>query len=151
MKSSSFGRASAVLFAALLGIAILHPYPALAEGAIAVGEPKDVAKDGYAYGYSTGKPDLKSASTEALETCRKPGNGKSEQGRKLCKTVGTFTNECVAVAMDPGQGTPGVGWAIGGTLQLAEDQAMTRCKATAGAGRRESCVIDHSRCDGEPK
>ena len=34
---------------------------------------------------------------------------------------------------------------------LAEDQAMNRCKATAGAGRRESCVIDHSRCDGEPK
>ena len=48
-----------------------------------MGEPKDVAKDGYAYGYSTGRPDLKSASTEALETCRKPGNGKSEQGRKL--------------------------------------------------------------------
>ena len=151
MKSSSSGRASAVLFAALLGIATLHPHRAAAEGAIAVGEPKDVAKDGYAYGYSTGKPDLKSASTEALETCRKPGNGKSDAGRKLCKTVGTFTNECVAVAMDPGQGTPGVGWAIGGTMQLAEDQAMNRCKATAGAGRRESCVIDHSRCDGEPK
>ena len=80
MKSLSFGRASAVLFAALLGIAMLHPQRAAAEGAIAVGEPKDVAKDGYAYGYSTGKPDLKSASTEALETCRKPGNGKSDAG-----------------------------------------------------------------------
>ena len=151
MKSLPFGRASAALLATLLGIALLHPHRAAAEGAIAVGEPKDVAKDGYAYGYSTGKADLKAATAEALETCRKPGNGKSEQGRKLCKTVGTFTNECVAVAMDPGQGTPGVGWAISGTLQLAEDQAMARCKATAGAGRGSYCVIDHSRCDGAPK
>jgi hypothetical protein len=151
MNSLPFVRAGAVLFTALLSLAMLHPQRALAEGAIAVGEPKDVAKDGYAYGYSTGKADLKAATAEALETCRQPGNGKSEQGRKLCKTVGTFTNECVAVAMDPGQGTPGVGWAIGRTLKLAEDQAMTRCKATAGASRRESCVIDHSRCDGEPK
>ena len=151
MRSLPVGRASVVLLAALLNIVLLNPHRAAAEGAIAVGDPKDVAKDGYAYGYSTGKADLKAATAEALETCGKPGNGKSEQGRKLCKTVGTFTNECVAVAMDPGQGTPGVGWAIGGTLQLAEDQAMTRCKATAGAGRRESCVIDHSRCDGEPK
>ena len=93
MKSLSLWRASAVLFAALLSIATLHPHRAAAEGAIAVGEPKDVAKDGYAYGYSTGKADLKAATAEALETCRKPGNGKSEQGRKLCKTVGTFTND----------------------------------------------------------
>jgi hypothetical protein len=151
MASLPFGRASAVLVASIFCIAALHPQRALAEGAIAVGEPKDVAKDGYAYGYSTGKADLKAATVEALETCGKPGNGKSEAGRKLCKTVGTFTNECVAVAMDPDTGTPGVGWAIGGTLKLAESLAMTRCNATAGAGRGESCVIDHSRCDGETK
>ena len=151
MKSLSVGRANLVLFAALLGIALLQPHRATAEGAIAVGQPKDVAKEGYAYAYSTGKVDTKTATTEALETCRKPGNGKSDQGRKLCKVVGTFTNQCVAVAMDPGKGTPGVGWAIGGTLQLARDQAIEKCKATAGAGRQESCVIDNSRCDGEKK
>jgi hypothetical protein len=151
MGSFSFGRASALLFAALLGIVLLQPHRAAAEGAIAVGQPKDVAKDGYAYAYSTGKADMQTARTEALETCRKPGSGKSDQGRKLCKVVGTFTSECIAVAMDPKAGTPGVGWAIGGTLQLAEAQAITRCKATAGARRGEYCKIDNSRCDGEAK
>jgi len=151
MGSLLFGRASAVLVAALLGFAMLQPHRAAAEGALAVGVPKDVAKDGFAYAYSTGKADMATARTDALETCRKPDSSKSPQGRKLCKVVGTFTNECVAVAIDPKAGTPGVGWAIGGTLQLAEAQAMTRCKATAGAGRRESCKIDNSRCDGEKK
>jgi hypothetical protein len=137
--------------AALVCIAMLQTHRATAEGAIAVGAPKDVAKDGYAYAYSTGKPDMQAARTEALETCRKPGSGKSEQGRNFCKVVGTFTNECVAVAMDPGTGTPGVGWAIGGTLKLAEANAMAQCKATAGAGRQQYCKIDNSRCDGPPK
>ena len=151
MKSLSLGRVGALLFAALLGIATLQPHRAVAEGAIAVGQPKDVAKDGFAYAYSTGKSDMIAARHEALETCQKPGDGKSDQGRKLCSVVGTFTNECVAVAMDPGAGTPGVGWAIGGTLKIAEAQAMARCKATAGAGRGDYCKIDNSKCDGETK
>jgi hypothetical protein len=149
MKSLSIARASAVLVS-IFCIVLLQPHRAAAEGAIAVGQPKDVAKDGYAYAYSTGKADMPTARTEALETCRKPGSGKSDQGRKLCKVVGTFTNECIAVAMDPKAGTPGVGWAIGGTLQLAEAQAITRCQATA-AGRGEYCKIDNSQCDGEKK
>lgn len=151
MGALSFGRASALLVAVLLGFVLLQPHRAAAEGAIAVGQPKDVAEEGYAYAYSTGKADMQAARAEALETCRKPGNGKSDQGRNLCKVVGTFTNECVAVAMDPGTGTPGVGWAIGGTLKLAEANAIARCKATAGAGRGEYCKIDNSRCDGERK
>jgi hypothetical protein len=151
MSSLSFGRASAVLAAGLLGIVLLQPHRAAAEGAIAVGQPKDVAKDGYAYAYSTGKADTETARSEALETCRKPGSGKSEQGRNLCKVVGTFTGECVAVAMDPGTGTPGVGWAIGGTLKIAEANAVARCKSTAGPGRGDYCKIDNSRCDGESK
>lgn len=65
--------------------------------------------------------------------------------------VGTFTGECVAVAMDPEQGTPGVGWAIGGTLKIAGANAMTRCRATVSPDRGDYCKIDNSRCDGAPK
>jgi hypothetical protein len=151
MSSLSSARASAVLFAALLGIGMMQPHRAAADGAIAVGQPKDVAKDGFAYAYSTGKSDTIAARHEALETCQQPGNGKSEAGRKLCSVVGTFTGECVAVAMDPGQGTPGVGWSIGGTLKIAETNAMARCKATAGPGRGDYCKIDNSKCDGPTK
>jgi hypothetical protein len=151
MRSLSFARASAGLAAALLGVVLLQPHRAEAEGAIAVGEPKDVAKEGYAYGFSTGKADMKTATAEALEACRKPDSSSSEPGRKLCKVIGTFTNECVAVALDPGMGTPGVGWAIGGNLKIAESMAIQRCKSTAGPGRGDYCKIDNSRCDGEAK
>ena len=48
-------------------------------------------------------------------------------------------------------GTPGVGWAIGGNLKIAESMAIQRCKSTAGAGRGDYCKIDNSRCDGEAK
>ena len=151
MRSFSFGRANAALMVALLGIATLAPQRAAADGALAVGVPKDVAKDGFAYAYSTGKNDVIAARREALETCKAPGSGKSQQGRDLCSVVGTFTGECVAVAMDPGAGTPGVGWAIGGTLKIAESLAIQRCKSTAGAGRADYCKIDNSKCDGETK
>jgi hypothetical protein len=135
----------------LLAATTLHPYRAAAEGAISVGTPKDVAKDGFAYGISTNKPDMQAARAEALETCRAPSDSKSEQARKLCSVFGTFTNECVAVAMDPASGTPGVGWAIGGTTKLAEANALAKCKTTAGEGRDGFCKIDNSRCDGTAK
>jgi len=130
---------------------MFHPRRVAAEGAIAVGVPADVAKQGFAYAYATDKADMQAARKEALDTCRAPGATKSEQGRKLCSVIGTFTNECVAVAMDPASGTPGVGWAIGGTLKLAEAQAIARCKGTAGAERSQYCKIDNSQCDGPAK
>ena len=149
MRLLSRGRVGFVLIAA--GIALLQPQRAAADGALAVGVPKDVAKDGFAYAYSTDKADTIAARREALETCKAPGSGKSQQGRDLCSVVGSFTGECVAVAMDPGAGTPGVGWAIGGTLKIAESMAIQRCKSTAGPGRADYCKIDNSKCDGETK
>jgi hypothetical protein len=78
MKSLSFGHGSVSLgVAALFCIAMLHPHRAAADGALAVGVPKDVAKQGFAYAYSTDKADSDAARAEALETCRKPGDNKS--------------------------------------------------------------------------
>lgn len=152
MRSLSFRRRRAVLAVAVVaGLAMLHPYPAAAEGALAVGLPKDVAKDGFAYAYSTGKSDSQVARKEALDTCRKPADNKSSQARALCKVVGTFTNQCVAVAIDPATGTPGVGWAIAGDLASAQAGAIAQCKATAGASRQDFCKMDNSRCDGTAK
>jgi hypothetical protein len=130
---------------------MLHPHRAAADGALAVGVPKDVAKQGFAYAYSTDKADSDAARAEALETCRKPGDNKSEQARGLCSVVGTFTNQCVAVAMDPANGTPGVGWAIASSLKAAETGAITQCQAMAGAEGRGYCKVDHSRCESSAK
>jgi hypothetical protein len=142
---------SAILPALFLAATMLQSCPAAAEGALAVGLPKDVAKDGFAYGYSTGKADTKTARDAALDLCRKPADNRSVQARALCAVVGTFNNQCVAVAMDPGTGTPGVGWAIAGDLASAQAGAIAQCKATAGALRREFCTVDHSHCEGTAK
>jgi hypothetical protein len=119
-----------------------------AEGALAVGRPANVAKDGFVYGYTTKKASPDEARKLALELCRKPGETKSSVAIPLCKLVATFHDQCVAVAEDPQAGTPGVGWAIANNLRKAESEALAKCEATAGPGRRAACKIDHSQCDG---
>ena len=72
---------SAILPALFLAATMLQSCPAAAAGAPAVGLPKDVAKDGFAYGYSTGKADTTTARDAALDLCRKPADNKSVQAR----------------------------------------------------------------------
>jgi hypothetical protein len=141
----------ALLYLALLIGAILSPDPAAAAGALAVGVPKNVAKQGFAYAYSTGKATMEEASADALKTCREPASNKSSQARAICAVIGTFHDQCVAVSEDPQAGTPGVGWAIADDLHSAEAQALAQCEKTAGKGRRAACVVDHSGCDGTAK
>ena len=139
------------LFTVLFAGAVLWSNHVMADGALAVGVPANVAKDGFAYGYSNNKPSAGAASKTALDSCRSPSPVKSAPGRALCAVIGTYKNQCVAVAEDPAAGTPGVGWAIANDLRAAEAQALTKCEATAGPGRRAACRVDHSGCDGTAK
>ena len=127
----------------LIAIALAYPSSIRAEGALAVAQPLDVAEDGFyfgtAYRYSSGAE----AREAALERCRK---AKSEKLGNLCKLTRTFTHECVAVAMDPKDGTPGVGWAVEKSKQAADAKALAACRATA-KGREEFCEISDSGCD----
>lgn len=135
-----------VLFA--LAEAIFRPIPGSADGAIAVGLPPDVVKQGFAYGYVTDYPDANQADTQALKKCRETT---IDAVRPLCTVIQDFKNQCVAVAMDPQAGTPGVGWAVAPDSHAAEAQALSKCEATAGPGRRAACAVDHSSCDGNAK
>jgi lipoprotein NlpI len=118
-----------------------------AEGALAVGLPSDVAKEGYASGYSYNAKTMDDARRVAMDYCHKsPTNQKV---RSLCKVIQTFSNRCVAVSLDPKAGTPGAGWGIGDDLRAAEGQALSRCAATAGPARRAACVVTQSDCDGQ--
>ena len=102
-------RAAAI---AVVGIAASFSSPAWADGAIAVGLTANVQKDGFAYGMVVDKSSEGAARREAIEACRTgPGSG-SKEIRSLCRVVGVFKNSCVSMAWDPGDGTPGVGWAI---------------------------------------
>lgn len=128
---------------------VLLPGLALAEGALAIALPADVAKQGFSYGYGTKHATTDEAQSYALRNCQSTRDAtKDSKLRSMCKVIATFHEQCVAVAMDPANGTPGVGWAIAADLRSAESQALAKCEATAGPGRRAACKVDHSACDG---
>jgi hypothetical protein len=124
------------------------PGVAMADGAIAVGLPKDVAKQGVAIGTSWNYPNPEGANARALQECLSFMDAPPDT-RKLCKVMQTFNRECVAVAIDPQAGTPGVGWAVAPAKSGAESSALQRCKNTAGAGRQQFCKITVTHCDGQ--
>lgn len=134
------------LLAALAAAVALSAGTARADGALAIGLPSDVAKDGFASGYSYYAGNIDAARRTALEYCRRAPT--KERARSLCEIVETFTHKCVAVAMDPKEGSPGVGWSVAASKSTAESEALARCEATAGDGRRQACKLSSSDCDG---
>ena len=146
---SKWGRDAArvfVLFA--LVAAVFRPMSGSADGALAIALPPDVVKQGFAYGYVTDYPDTNQADAQALKKCR---DTTIAGVRPLCTVIQDFKNQCVAVAMDPQAGTPGVGWSVAPDSHAAESQALSKCEQTAGPGRRAACAVDHSSCDGSAK
>ena len=138
-----------VLAFVLVAVALLSG-PAVAEGALAIGLPKDVTKDGIALGWNTDSPTAAEARQKALAGCRDVKNS-TEAARSLCKIVGTFHDQCVAGAEDPDPGTPGVGWAVAPDKKTAEQQAFAMCQAKSPPARRAACKVMTSGCDGSAK
>jgi len=137
---------------ALAAILLAQPTHAIAAGALAVGLPSDVARDGFTYGFSTDTPDEQAARADAMRSCQTTKDAAQDANlRSLCSVVRTFSNQCIAVAMDPRSGTPGVGWAIAAQLKDAEAQALAQCRQTDGADKAEACAVDNSGCDGGAK
>lgn len=135
-----------VLIAAAIFLAV-GAGAARSEGALAIGLPEDGAQNGFAYGYATGYDDVETAKREALNTCRASKGGASRAVRRLCRIEATFHRRCVAVAMDPRDGTSGVGWAVADEQIEAEREALAACHETSQEGERLSCRIDGSGCD----
>jgi S1-C subfamily serine protease len=138
---------SALVAALLLAAAAGSSHQALAEGALAIGLPRDVSKDGIALGWNTNSPTSAEARRRALEGCRDVKNS-TDAARALCKIVGTFHNQCVAGAEDPDPGTPGVGWAVAADKPTAEQKALAMCQAKSPPARRAACKVMTSGCDG---
>jgi hypothetical protein len=155
MRSNQSNRlcaAGAFLVLSLCCGGALGPSQGMAAGALAVGLPPDVAKGGFTYGYSNNNDDTNHAELKALDACRTTKDAANDANlRSLCKVIQDYSNQCIAVSMDPAAGTPGVGWAIANDLLSAERQALGKCMDTAGPGRRAACVVDHSSCDGHAK
>ncbi|MBV6488156.1 MAG: DUF4189 domain-containing protein [Pseudorhodoplanes sp.] len=132
---------------ALTLLALGPAIPACAEGALALGLPRDIVRQGVAAGYAVNHPDAQAARAQALKECREFAM-EPKATTRLCKIVSTFRDQCISIAMDPQVGTPGFGWAIAKTKDLAEKDALSRCVATAGPSRDKFCKVDVTKCDG---
>jgi hypothetical protein len=139
-----------IIITALAILIVLSPRIAFAEGAVAIADPGDVAKDGYSSGISYNFQTSEAAEERALRECRSSPDAPPKT-RELCKLVRNFRNQCAAVALDPEAGTPGAGWAIGETLVLARRDALRVCEDTAGRDRQGKCVVTAEGCDGSAK
>jgi hypothetical protein len=137
-----------LLFAGLLsGCLILPAGPGVADGAVAIGVPQSVVKDGVAQGYSVRAKTRAEADKVALGFCGDVTKS-SKAAAALCKVVKDFQNQCVALVLDPKPGTPGYGWGIGADKPAAENAALAMCYSNAGADRRQYCKQIASDCDG---
>lgn len=124
--------------------------PCWALGAVAIGEPSDVAKEGYSAGISYNFKTPAEAEDRAYQECSTVASVSAET-RKLCKIVRTFEHQCAAIALDPAAGTPGAGWAVAESLLAARREAVQRCEETAGTERRGECRVSAEGCDGKAK
>ena len=137
---------TAAVVTSVCAAAAVWPAAANAEGAIAIGQPADVASQGFAYGMVGNVQTAEKASQAALDSCRS-AKGASGTARSVCQVVQTLHQQCAAVAMDPAKGTPGAGWSVAYDKKTAETQALKQCYDTAGADRKSFCVISGSMCD----
>lgn len=134
------------------GLALLSSQACMAEGALAIGIPAGGAVKGFAGGHALNVPDMQKARDGALDGCHK-SIGASDAAKKACGVVATFKNQCYAIALDPKDGTPGIGWGIAESQQLAVSQALQQCRNTAGADRAQFCTVPERNrgCDGNAK
>jgi uncharacterized protein DUF4189 len=129
----------------LLAIGALLPHQAMAMGALAAGIPDDIAAQGVAVGTGYNFSSRDEAEQRALAECKKRDAPQSTLA--LCKIIAHFDNQCVAVSLDPKDGTPGFGWAIGPTDAAANAEALQICRQTAGSGRAAYCEQSQTNCD----
>jgi hypothetical protein len=154
MNKSSHRRTGAVAIAlscTVLATALAAwPSTGSAEGALAVGVPRNVAESGLAIGFSYNFATAQEASEAAMKRCRERGEETTPSIAGLCVQVGrTFRNQCAVIALDKEAGTPGYGWGIAPTKAKATEIALANCEALAGADRRGACEVTSTACDGE--
>ena len=133
--------------AAVALCAALVQSQALADATIAIAEPQDVARDGFAVGVSYNYGTRGEADAEALHQCRTFMEVTAEV-RQLCAIRATFDNQCVSVAMDPQAGTYGWGWAIYPTQPGADEIALRNCRNASAPDRAGYCQVTLRHCDG---
>jgi hypothetical protein len=140
-----------ILGAMMFTLIFAHVDSCVAAGAVAIGLPSDVAKQGVSMGSDVNNKTMDAAKSQAVAQCKSSGSAISNP---LCKVVATFQNQCVATTIDPKAGTPGFGWAIADTSQAASEQAMANCRDSDGPAFKAGCQPGGAHpilCDGSAK
>src|ERR1700759_5038273 len=83
-----------VLATALLAVAIGWATSSRAEGALAVGMPDDDPNKGFKWSITV---DASDAGADSMKSCRA---ARSARTAAACKLIGTFHDQCVAVAVN---------------------------------------------------
>ena len=120
--------------------------PALADGAVVLGRPADIAKTGVAIGIASNHRDNEAAYKAALNECRTNKDGSASA--EVTMLARRLLQQCAAVAIDKKAGTPGFGWSIGIDKATAQREALAHCIATAGKSREKFCEQSVFFCDG---
>lgn len=134
----------------LAGLAVLIAAgPARAEGALAVGIPEGNPNKGFRWSIQVNDAD---AAAKTLKDCR---NARNPATGAACITIGTFSNQCVAVAANADGSDPvtGAGWAIAADSATATRRAIADCDRSRN-GKGKPCKLDGERsmlCDGTAK
>ncbi len=137
-----------ILLATAVALAIaVSSVPAFATGALVVGIPQDVAKNGFSAGLNSDMRSKSAARNDAMAQCRS-GAGASASTRALCKVVKTYSNQCAVIAADPRPRRAGVGWAVAASSKTAGTQAVQQCRQTGGS---QWCKVIAVACDGSAK
>ena len=147
MMDRRIGRRIAALavFAAAVGWAS----SSLAEGALALGMPENDPNRGFRWSIHVNTPD---AGTVAMQDCHAAKNPKIGAA---CKLIRTFSDQCVAVAVNADGPVPvsAAGWAIEKDSESARRAAIAMCEGMRH-GRGIPCILDGETallCDGSAK
>ncbi len=124
-------------------------HSSFAEGALAVGIPQGDPNKGFRWSIRINSPD---ASPQAMADCRAARNPATG---KACMLIGTFSDQCVAVAANADGSDPvtGAGWAIAPDSATATRRAIAQCDDSR-KGKGRPCQLDGEKsmlCDGSAK
>jgi hypothetical protein len=143
-----------ILALALVAGAVGWANSSVADGALAIGMPQGNPNKGFRHSKFVDEPDADTAQSKAMKDCRAAKNPKTGEA---CRLIGTFHNQCAAVAVNGDVvnnfDAPiiAAGWAIASTSAEAANRAIAQCEGMR-KGRAKLCAVEGKiLCDGDAK
>jgi hypothetical protein len=140
----------AILATVLLWASVGYISSSRAEGAVAIGMPGGDPNKGFRWSIYVDNPDASALALKDCHASKYPATGAA------CKVISTFSDQCVAIAVNGDLQAPisAVGWAFAPDSATAIDRALAQCNAKRKKGSK-ACVIDNKDqiafCDGAAK